>query len=210
MPALGLAPNGAKVQSQGLLAPGIIIVIETPLSSAPNGAAVHYSKSGSYFRPVPQSFVAAADSGAATVNQAELQRLTVESILDAMALIAEKRWEFAYYASGYAVECALKSCVLARMIHTGWIFREETKDVRDCRTHDFAKLIKLAGLHDELNLRPKESTQRTDRFVENWGIAATWSVDSRYRPTSESEASKLFNAIAEEPHGVLKWIQNYW
>jgi hypothetical protein len=144
------------------------------------------------------------------VNQAELQRLTAERILDAKALIAEKRWEFAYYACGYAVECALKSCVLARMIHTGWIFREETKDVRDCRTHDFAKLIKLAGLQHDLNLRLEQSAKQNDRFVENWEIAATWTVDSRYRPTSEAEAVKLYNAIEEEPHGVLKWIQNYW
>ena len=144
------------------------------------------------------------------MNQAELQRLSAERILDAKALMAEQRWEFAYYACGYAVECALKSCVLARMIHTGWIFRDDTKDVRDCRTHDFARLIMLAGLQDALNVRLRESAQRKDRFVENWETAATWTVDSRYRTTSEVEAFKLFNAIAEEPHGVLKWIQNYW
>ena len=144
------------------------------------------------------------------MNQADLQRLSAERILDATALIAEVRWEFAFYAAGYAVECALKSCVLARMIHTGWIFRDETKDVRDCRTHDFAKLIKLAGLQEDLNLRLAESAKQKDRFVENWEIAATWTVDSRYRPTSEAEAVKLYNAIEEEPHGVLKWIQNYW
>jgi hypothetical protein len=144
------------------------------------------------------------------VNQAELQRLSAERILDARALIAAKRWEFAYYSAGYAVECALKSCVLARMIHTGWIFREETKDLRECRTHNFSTLIRLAGMKDDLELKLKDSVHRKEPFAENWEIAATWTVDSRYRITTEVEAVTLFNAIAEQPHVVLTWIHNYW
>ena len=77
-----------------------------------------------------------------------------ERIKDAKALIDGKRWEFAYYAAGYAVECALKSCLLARMIYTGWIFDDNVKKVDDCRTHDFLKLIHIAGLSDELNTEP--------------------------------------------------------
>jgi len=64
-----------------------------------------------------------------------------ERIKDAKALIDGGRWEFAYYTVGYTVECALKSCVLARMIHTDWVFDEQVKRVDDCRTHDFTKLI---------------------------------------------------------------------
>jgi hypothetical protein len=55
-----------------------------------------------------------------------------------------------------------------------------------------------------------ESAQRKEPFVENWEIAATWTVESRYRASSEVEAVKLFNAIAEEPYGALTWIRNYW
>ncbi|NJR43126.1 MAG: HEPN domain-containing protein, partial [Akkermansiaceae bacterium] len=49
------------------------------------------------------------------MNQAELRRLAEERVRDAEALLAGGRWEFAYYSAGYAVECALKSCLLARM-----------------------------------------------------------------------------------------------
>ncbi len=59
------------------------------------------------------------------MNQAELQTMAEERLKDAKALIDGGRWEFAYYAAGYAVECALKSCILARMIHTGLIFKEK-------------------------------------------------------------------------------------
>ena len=50
------------------------------------------------------------------MNQAELRKLAEERILDAKALLDGKRWELAYYTAGYAVECALKSCLLARMV----------------------------------------------------------------------------------------------
>src|SRR5207249_10785134 len=85
-----------------------------------------------------------------TVNQADLQKMANERILDAKALLDGGRWEFAYYAAGYAVECALKSCLLARMIYTGWVF-EEKWEAKACLTHDFGKLVDLAGMRGELN-----------------------------------------------------------
>src|SRR5262249_20356442 len=84
------------------------------------------------------------------VNQAELRQMAQERVKDAKALLDGGRWEFAYYAAGYAVECALKSCLLARMIHTAWVF-EEKWEAKACLTHEFGKLIDLAGLRDELN-----------------------------------------------------------
>ena len=79
------------------------------------------------------------------MNQLELQSLTEERIKDAKALLDGQRWAFAYYTAGYAIECALKSCLLARMIHTGWIFQDRA-NIKDCLTHDFEELVKLAGL----------------------------------------------------------------
>lgn len=62
------------------------------------------------------------DSEGVDVNQALLQLMANERILDAGALRATGRWAYAYYVAGYAVECALKSCVLAQMIYTGGVF----------------------------------------------------------------------------------------
>src|SRR5439155_13951182 len=98
-----------------------------------------------------------------------------ERILDAKALIEGGRWEFAYYTAGYSVECALKSCLLARMIHTAWVFEERCK-AQDCLTHDFAELIRLAGLTVELNAK----LAATPTFVANWTTALGWKVSSRY------------------------------
>ena len=84
------------------------------------------------------------------MNQAQLQQMAEERLKDAQTLIDGSRWEFSYDAAGYAVECALKSCILARMIYTAWVF-EDKWVAKDCLTHEFGKLVSLAGLTDQLN-----------------------------------------------------------
>jgi hypothetical protein len=139
-----------------------------------------------------------------------------ERILDAQALLNGSRWAYAYYIAGYAVECALKSCLLARMPLTGWIFQEEVK-IDECLTHDFGKLIDLAGLRDELNNKLAASAAAAAAggppggpFVNHWGKVTQWKVTSRYESKTELEARELYAAITHDPDGVLRWIQNYW
>jgi HEPN domain len=144
------------------------------------------------------------------VNQKDLKQMAEERIKDAKALIDGNRWEFAYYAAGYAVECALKSCLLARMIYTGWVFDENVTKVDACRTHDFLELIRIAGLRDELNNALKASSAAGGEFAKNWDTVNKWKVSSRYEPKTEAEAQGLYAAITDDPHGVLKWIQNFW
>ena len=139
------------------------------------------------------------------MNRVELQSLSKDRILDAKALIDGQRWSFAYYVTGYAVECALKSCLLSRMPLTGWVFEEKVK-IDECLTHDFAKLIKLSGLTDELNRRLASSPA----FVGNWGVATQWKVTDRYGMIDEISAKGLLAAITDQPDGVLEWIMTFW
>lgn len=139
------------------------------------------------------------------MNRADLQSLAQQRILDAEALLNGGRWSFAYYVAGYAVECALKSCFLARMIYTGWVFQDRVK-IDECLTHDFIKLINLAGLTAELNAHRASNPA----FVGNWGVTAQWKVTDRYAIKTETEARALYSAITDTPDGVLPWIMNYW
>jgi hypothetical protein len=149
----------------------------------------------------------------AIMNQAELQQMADARLLDAAVLIAGRRWEFAYYAAGYSVECALKSCVLARMIHTGGVFDDDNKNKNlgtIYRTHKFMDLVKLAGLDEELNAKRKASSASGGGFVGFWGIVEAWEETSRYKAKTEAEAKSLYEAIDHNPDGVLRWIRNYW
>lgn len=163
------------------------------------------------------------------MNQAKLRQLAEERILDAAALIAEGRWSYAYYTAGYAVECALKACVLARMVETGWIFSEPKVRIEEVFTHSFDKLVKIAGLHDELNDRLKASAAAAPAagataasaagapvagpgpaFAGFWGVVSRWDVASRYATTSEADARDLYAGITDNNDGILPWLRIYW
>jgi HEPN domain-containing protein len=136
-----------------------------------------------------------------------LRQMAEERIKDAKALIRGKRWAFAYYVAGYSVECALKSCILAQMIHTAKIFDEKPPKFRE---HEAEKLIPLAGLADKLTDRLEESRATGDMFRSNWGAVQAWKPESRYEFKTEADARTLFNAITHKPDGVLRWLKNYW
>ena len=81
-------------------------------------------------------------------TRAEWQQLAEDRILDAQAHLAPAvaRWSAAYYLVGYAVECGLKSCVVARVAAHPEVIYEDKKFSLDAWTHDFDRLILVAGL----------------------------------------------------------------
>jgi hypothetical protein len=139
------------------------------------------------------------------VNQALLRLMAEERIIDAAALRAANRSAYAYYVAGYAVECALKSCVLAQMIHTGGVFTSK-KFAEECFTHDFGALVKLAGLTAQLNAE----LAANPAFVGFWGTVTLWKETSRYEQKTQPEADALYLAITDNANGVMRWIQKYW
>lgn len=139
------------------------------------------------------------------MNRLELRQLSDERIEDANALLAASRWAGAYYLAGYALECALKSCVLAYVERTGIIF-EDKKFAEKCWTHDIEILVQQAGLIAERGL----AIQANPQLRTNWSIAKDWTESSRYRLSTEQQAEELFEAISNNSDGVLPWVKNYW
>lgn len=139
------------------------------------------------------------------MNRAELQRLSLERVEDARALLAAQQWSGAYYLSGYSLECALKSCVLAFVEQTGIIF-EDKKFAERCWTHDIEELVRQADLRVE---RDKASGANPS-LGNNWLVAKDWSELSRYRLCTQMQAEKLFNALTDKNDGVLSWVKNFW
>jgi hypothetical protein len=139
------------------------------------------------------------------LNRSTLQGLSRERIEDAGALLAAQRWSGAYYLAGYALECALKSCVLAHIDRTGIIFQDK-KFAEKCWTHDLEVLVEQAGLKDERDNLAKINSI----FAQNWTFAKDWKEISRYEVKSQLEAEELFHAINNNVDGVLQWVANYW
>ena len=143
--------------------------------------------------------------GVLRLNRKELQQLAEDRILDAEALLAASRWSGAYYLTGYAVECGLKSCILAYVEATGKIF-EDKEFSRKCWTHKFEELVKLAGLEKELS----NHRRIEPRFDANWKVARIWTEADRYEQKTQGEAEKLCQAVFQVQNGVLQWIRRYW
>jgi HEPN domain-containing protein len=137
------------------------------------------------------------------VNRAELQRLAIERIGDAKALLAARRWSAAYYIAGYAVECALKACIAKLMKSEEF---PDKKFADKCWTHNLIQLLDLAGLKSHF-----DTAQLADRrLTRNWETVKEWTEESRYIRTSKAEAEKLYEAITDRKHGVLSWLKQRW
>lgn len=139
------------------------------------------------------------------MNRLELQQLAEDRILDAQALLAAQRWSGAFYLAGYAVECALKSCVLVRIANTGIIFQNK-KFVEQCWTHDLEVLVKAAELEEILGL----AMAANSILLGHWNTVKDWNEMSRYQQKSQAEAERLFLAVADPTNGVLPWIRSRW
>lgn len=142
------------------------------------------------------------------MNRAELQRLAAERIRDAELLLAGAQWSAAYYLAGYAVEIALKSCILHHIERMGVIFkdRDYLNKLSKCWTHELEKLLELANLVVEMGL----AAQGNLALRIYWGTVKDWKETSRYEQKTEAQARNLHEAITQDPDGVLKWIQKHW
>ena len=144
--------------------------------------------------------------GVIPVNRAEFQQLADDRISDATALLAAQRWSGAYYLAGYAIECALKSCVVRRVEANIELLFQDRKLSDKCWTHNIQDLVKLADLEAE-----RDSDIATDPALKtNWAIAKDWSEVDRYRRKSQNQAEEFIKAVNDKTSGVLPWIKTHW
>lgn len=140
------------------------------------------------------------------VTRDDWQKIAEERLIAARTLLAASNWSSAYYLAGYAVECGLKSCILAYVASTPHAIFLEKRYSEKCWTHDIVELAKLAGLGDV-----RESDIIADIGSRgNWSIATKWTEISRYELKSQLEAESLYKAIADDTNGVMQWIRARW
>jgi len=140
------------------------------------------------------------------VTRAELQLLASDRLADAQALILAQRWSGAYYLAGYAVECGLKSCVLAHVVAHAEVIFQQRRFSEKCWTHNVVELASLADLDTVL----KNDCAVNPLLEQNWNIVKDWREDSRYQQLTQVLAQELVDAVADNVNGVLQWIRNHW
>jgi HEPN domain-containing protein len=137
-------------------------------------------------------------------TRVEFQELAETRLLEAKALLGLGKWDGAYYLAGYAVELALKACIIRSLMATDSFPGKDFS--KDCYTHDYRKLIAAARLTRDLEL----AMQADARFEANWSTVKVWSEVMRYCRIEEIETRELCDAIDEPLHGVLPWLKTHW
>ena len=136
-------------------------------------------------------------------RRADLKAMAEAKLSDAILLLENDRFSNAYYLAGYSVEFALKACI-SRQILAETI--PDRKWINDIYSHQFEKLIGLAGLSSAL-----KDKQETDQvFAANWLTVREWTEGSRYEMIDRYSCGLMIEAIRDEPNGVLTWLRQHW
>lgn len=138
------------------------------------------------------------------MNRKDFQALALVRLREAEVLLANRLPDGAYYLSGYAVDCALKACIARQTQRHD--FPPDPRTVQSIYTHDLVQLVSKARLADALDTEAKANHQ----FAEHWTVAKDWSEASRYDRIALARAQRMYLAVADRRHGVLRWIRQFW
>ena len=137
-------------------------------------------------------------------TRAEFQDLAETRLEEAKRLLDIGKWDGTYYLAGYAVELALKACIIKSMMTTDAFPAKDFS--KDCETHAYLRLLRAARLEPEWELM----CQAEKQFAANWAHVSEWSEAMRYFRIEEAEARDFYDAVSEPLHGVLPWIKARW
>jgi hypothetical protein len=138
------------------------------------------------------------------MNRTDLQKIADTRVEDANVLLAASRFDGADYLAGYALECALKSCIAKQIREHDF---PDRKLVNDSYVHDLEKLLNISGIKQ---LHQEEITVNKG-FESNWTIVKDWSEESRYEHSiGEPVARDFLSAVTDPMNGVLTWLKKHW
>jgi HEPN domain-containing protein len=111
------------------------------------------------------------------LNRRDLQELSRLRLKEAKALLAGQFYDGAYYLAGYSIELALKACIAKGIKRHDF---PDKKLIVEAHTHAIVRLVQMAGLEADLQIRLKNET-----FQGNWNVVKDWSENSRYKRNSK-------------------------
>lgn len=137
----------------------------------------------------------------AKTKKSDFQSLAEKRMREARALLAANEPDGAYYLGGYAVECAIKACIIKKLnTSDDWLDRNFSEL---CYKHDLVVLLRLADLETPMNGVPA--------VLGKWGRVKEWKETSRYDlGKTTGDVNSFLVAIDDPADGVLTWIKRLW
>jgi len=140
----------------------------------------------------------------ARLNRNTLRTLADSRFEEARVLLQNRLWTGAYYMTGLAVECALKSCLAGAVKEHDFPDKEF---VNGMYVHNLEKLFKLNGA---LWVALQADMTTDAKLKVNWSTVKDWNDNKRYDIVEELEATALYEACMETGSGVMVWIRGRW
>ena len=140
----------------------------------------------------------------ARLNRDTLRTLAASRLEESRVLLENKLWTGAYYMTGLAVECALKSCLASAVKEYGFPDKEF---VNAMYVHKLERLFQLNGA---LWARLQSDMKNDTKLGVNWSTVKDWDDSKRYDIVEEFEARALYEASTEAGSGVMEWIRGRW
>jgi hypothetical protein len=140
----------------------------------------------------------------ARLNRDTLRTLSASRLQEAHILLESQLWTGAYYMTGLAVECALKSCLASAVRQHDF---PDKNFVNAMYVHNLEKLFQLdAALWSALQADIKGNR----KLSVNWSTVKDWDDGRRYGIVEELEARALHEATIAADSGVMEWIKGRW
>lgn len=140
----------------------------------------------------------------ARLNRDTLRTLADSRLEESRVLLEKKLWTGAYYMTGLAVECALKSCL------AGAVKEHDFPDKQFVNEMYVHKLEKLFQLNGDLWQKLQDGMKTDGKLRVNWSTVKDWDDTRRYDIVEELEARALYEASTEADSGVMEWIRGRW
>jgi HEPN domain-containing protein len=140
----------------------------------------------------------------ARLNRDTLRILAGSRLEEARVLLENNLWTGAYYMTGLAVECALKSCLASAVKEYDFPDKEF---VNAMYVHNLEKLFKLNGA---LWVALQSDMKADAKLNVNWSTVKDWDDGKRYDIVEELQAKGLYEATTVAASGVMEWIRGRW
>jgi hypothetical protein len=123
------------------------------------------------------------------ISTKDLRVIARARLRDAQVLLHAKRFDGAFYLSGYAVELALKARICQTLRWQGFPDNaKEFKDMQSVKTHDLEILLRFSGV---------ENRVKTKSLAE-WSVVLKWNPEKRYQaigPSAPQQASDMVTCV---------------
>src|ERR1017187_3065923 len=109
------------------------------------------------------------------ISTKDLRAIARARLRDAQVLLRAKRFDGAFYVSGYAVELALKARICRTLKWPEFPqSAREFEDFRSLRTHDLEVLLKFSGVEKRVKAE----------HMADWSVVRKWNPEKRYQKIS--------------------------